>query len=274
MRWSTQIGKVLGIPIRVHWSMALLLLLFSWGSGLGGIAATGLSLVLLFASVLMHELAHALAARAGGIGTSEILLLPIGGLAKIEQEPRSGKQEVAIALAGPAMSLVLGGLAGLLMVFGPPTGIIHAVATMVTWANVMLGLFNLLPAFPLDGGRVLRGALRERRGLLEATRIAATVGRVLAVPMALAGLVLGSVSLVLVAGFVWLSGRAEQRMIEARAAWQGDDGWRMPAADPWSRLAGLGPFAAARGNRAAPSPLRPRRFVIEAGPFGYVIREV
>jgi hypothetical protein len=183
---------------------------------------------------------------------------------------------MAIAFAGPAMSLGLAGLAGLILLLGPATGLVPVVATMVAWANGMLGLFNLLPAFPLDGGRVLRGALRRRYGLLEATRISTKVGRVLAVPMALAGLVWGSVSLVLIAGFVWLSGRAEQRMLEARAAWQRDDGWRMPSADPWTRLAGAGvdPFAAARGQGGTQGLAGGRRFVIQAGPFGYVIREL
>jgi len=120
MSWSWQIATVRGIPVRVHWSMALAAAALLLGHGPRSVLATSISLVLLFASVLAHELAHALAARAFGIGTSEILLLPIGGMAKIEQQPRSGRQEVAIALAGPAMSLAIGGVAAIGVVLARP----------------------------------------------------------------------------------------------------------------------------------------------------------
>jgi Zn-dependent protease len=278
MSWSARLGRIFGIPVRVHWTMLLLLLVFSWSSGLGGMIAAGISLVLLFGSVLAHELGHALTARAFGIGTSEILLLPIGGVAKIEQEPRSGRQEVVIAGAGPLVSLCLAGLAALPTLLVGPVGVLHGVGSMLMWSNLMLGLFNLLPAFPLDGGRILRGALRERRGMVAATRIAASIGRWLALPMALAGVVWGSVSLVVIAAFVWLAGRSEQRLVEARAASAGYGGWRMPSDDPRSRLgvAGGAPdgYGHGVGSAGGTASWQPRHFVIEAGPFGYVIRQL
>ncbi|MCC6526434.1 MAG: site-2 protease family protein [Polyangiaceae bacterium] len=289
MNWSLRLGKLFGIPVRVHWSMLLLVLFLSWGGGVIGVVGSLVAIALLFASVVAHELAHALAARRYGIGTAEILLMPIGGVAKIEREPARGRHEVVIALAGPAMSLLLAGLAGLLALATAGVPIVHALAATLASANLMLGLFNLLPAFPMDGGRVLRGALRERRGLLAATRVAAKVGRIVAVPMAVAGLALGSFSLVLVAGFVWLAGRSEERVVEARAAWQqevpfeaaarhepleavdatpfvvdGDAGWVAPRSAPGPKGAPRA-YAVRRGGR---------RYVVLVGPFGYVIREV
>ena len=218
MKGSFKLGKILGIPVRVHWTMLFLVMLLSWGGGLVGLAASLLSLVLLFASIVAHELAHALAARRYGIVTTEIQLLPLGGVAKLAGEPANGTQEVVIALAGPAMSLTLAGLAAIGAAVTVPVPPLHGALIALASANLMLGLFNLLPAFPMDGGRVLRGLLRKRSGMLNATRTAAKVARWIAVPMALAGVALGSLSLVLVAGFVWITARSEERLVEGAAA--------------------------------------------------------
>ena len=268
MGFSLNLGRVFRIPVRVHWTMLLLLAFVSWGGGLAGVGVSLVSLVLLFGSVLAHELAHALAARRFGIGTSEIVLLPIGGMAKIEREPQNGLQEVIIALAGPAMSLLVAGAAGLLALATSSVPFLGAAAAMLAFANLMLGLFNLLPAFPMDGGRVLRGALRGRRGLVGATRIAARLGRILTIPMAIVGFALGSVSLVLVAGFVYLAARAEERMVEARAAqqafWAGEpSAWQPPR-----------PATDVTGAVVPRQPGVPRRVVVQVGPFGYVVRDV
>jgi Zn-dependent protease len=216
---SFKLGKVLGIPVRVHWTMLFLVMLLSWGGGLVGLLAGLGALVLLFASVVAHELAHALAARRYGIATSEILLLPVGGVAKIAGEPANGSQEVVIALAGPAMSLALAALAGLGLLVTAPVPLLSMTLLALAKANLMLGLFNLLPAFPMDGGRVLRGLLRRRQGMLRATRTAAKVARWIAIPMAILGVALANLSLVVLAGFVWIAARSERNLVEEGAAW-------------------------------------------------------
>jgi stage IV sporulation protein FB len=219
MLGSLRLGKVLGIPVRAHWTMLFLVMLLSWGGGLAGLAAGLASLGLLFASIVAHELAHALAARRYGIATTEILLLPVGGVAKIAGEPANGTEEVVIALAGPATSLALAALAAIGASVTGPIPLLHAPLVALASANAMLGLFNLIPAFPMDGGRVLRGLLRRRNGMLQATRTAAKVARWIAVPMAIAGIASGSISLVVLAGFVWIMARSEQRLVEENAAW-------------------------------------------------------
>lgn len=246
MNGSLSLGRVFGIPVRVHWTMALLVLFLSWGGGPLGLFIGAFSVALLFASVVAHEVAHALAARAYGIGTAEIVLMPIGGVARIERQPANGRQEAVIALAGPLASLALAGAAFLVSRLAEGVPFVEPLFASLASANLMLALFNLVPAFPMDGGRVLRGYLRERRGLVAATRVAAKVGRIVAIPMAIAGVFLGSVSLVLVAGFVWLAGRAEERAVA-------DESPRPPPAPP-------------------PFPPRASRIVIVRGPFGYVVR--
>jgi Zn-dependent protease len=257
---SLKLGKILGIPVRLHWTMLFLVMLLSWGGGLVGLVAGLASLVLLFASIVAHELAHALAARRYGIATNEILLMPLGGVAKIAGEPANGAQEVVIALAGPAMSLALAALAAIGVVLTGPIPLLHQPLVALASANLMLGLFNLLPAFPMDGGRVLRGLLRRRSGMLQATRTAATVARWLAVPMAIAGIAMGSLSLVLLAGFVWLMSRAEQRLVEEGDAWgryDADPGVVRVDASGWMPPRyGVGPA--------------PRSYVVRVGPHTYV----
>lgn len=262
MSASLKLGKILGIPVRVHWTMLFLVMLMSWGAGLLGLAAGLASLVLLFASIVAHELAHAMAARRYGIDTTEILLLPLGGVAKIAGEPATGKQEVVIALAGPAMSLGLAALTGVGAVLAAPFPLLHGVLFALASANLMLGLFNLLPAFPMDGGRVLRGALRGRSGMLDATRTSAKVARWLAVPMALTGVLLGNFSLVLLAGFVWFAARSEERMVEENAAYGRYDG-EPGSPSPYVDASGWMP------PRYQPSPA-PRSYFVRVGPHAYV----
>lgn len=257
---SLKLGKVLGIPVRVHWTMLFLVMLLSWGGGMIGLVAGLASLVLLFASIVAHELAHALAARRYGIATNEILLMPLGGVAKIAGEPKNGGQEVVIALAGPLMSLALAGIAALGASLAAPIPLLHGPLVALAKANAMLGLFNLLPAFPMDGGRVLRGLLRKRSGMLQATRTAVKVARWLAVPMAIAGIAMGSFSLVLLAAFVWITGRAEQRSVEESAAWGRYD------ADPGVVRVDASGWMPPRYD--VPSPAR--SYVVRVGPHTYV----
>jgi len=209
-----RIGQIAGIPIRLHWSLLLFGAFVALSSG-GGVLGALLSGVLLFGSIVLHELGHAMVARGYGIQTRDIVLTPIGGIARIEGMPRSGRAEVAIAIAGPIVSLAIAGLAASALWLLPVKGIAVGLLSTLMWTNAMLGLFNLIPAFPMDGGRVLRGALSHRIGLSRATDIAANVGRVAAIVMGVFGLATGNVSLALVAVFVWMAGGRERAMVKA-----------------------------------------------------------
>ena len=228
MRWSWRIGRIAGIGVYVH---ATFLLLLAWvvliGYRAGGTIASalpGLALILtVFGIVVLHELGHALAARRYGIATRDITLLPIGGVARLERMPRDPRQELVVALAGPAVNvaLALALLVPLFLLEGRdaalravlPTGRMldgSLLATLVGM-NVWLALFNLLPAFPMDGGRVLRAVLAMRSGdHARATATAARVGRLFALVFGLGGLfVWDNPFLVFIAVFVWLGAAGE-----------------------------------------------------------------
>ena len=188
--WSMRVGSLLGIPIRVHFTFVLLLLWFgtvSSGQGQGFLGGV-VFMLLLFGCVVLHELGHATMARRFGVETREIVLYPIGGVARLERIP-SGKAELLIALAGPAVNALLAGLLfGWLMVRqvrapGSPMELLTdapLVWQMLT-ANLTLFFFNLIPAFPMDGGRVLRALLAMSMDYVRATRIAATIGQMMAI---------------------------------------------------------------------------------------------
>jgi Zn-dependent protease len=209
--------------------LVLLGLVAVTGSGLG---AVGLVL-LTFGSVVLHELGHALVAQQRGVRIAAIDLHFLGGAAIMVDPPRSARDEIAIALAGPAVSFALA-FAGL--VLGSLTGI--GIVQHLGWVNLALGAFNLLPALPMDGGRVLRAALSRRLGYGRATEAAVSVSRVLSVGLGLAGLASGSLSLVLIAFLVWSLGTAERR-----AAWTTGYGDRLDL-DKW-----IAPLPALRPTR-------------------------
>ena len=182
---SYSIGRLFGIPIRVHVFLLALLPVFASSfmpvNGFRGLFYGALGAVGLFASVALHEIGHSLVARAKGSRILEILLLPIGGMARLDALPRRPIDEIQTALAGPAVSLALG-LAGL---FGAPAvypfnPLLAVVVYELGRINIMLVLFNLIPSFPMDGGRVFRAALVPRLGRLRATQLAAQVGRAFA----------------------------------------------------------------------------------------------
>ena len=162
MNWSWYVGAVSGIRVRVHGTLLLLLALVGvseWhhvGTVRSGVAGA-LLLAALFGCVLLHELGHALAARRYGIGTREITLLPFGGIAVLERVPATPRQELVVALAGPAVNIVLAALLGCAMVIAPAPFI-----GSLFWINIALAVFNLVPAFPMDGGRVMRALLAQR----------------------------------------------------------------------------------------------------------------
>ncbi len=224
MQWSWKIGRWFGIDTRVHATFLLLLLWaavsgFGQGGGMFAAVMGVLFMIAVFASVFLHEVGHALTARAFGIGTHQILLTPLGGIAEIEARDMRPREEMLIALAGPAVSLALGGA---LLFVATTLGSIspmHFIGALA-WANLMIGVFNLLPAFPMDGGRVLRSWLAMRMNYVRATGIAAEVGKWAALGMALLGLFYNPMLIVL-AAFVYLAGRSEARGVRARAAYEG-----------------------------------------------------
>ena len=186
-------------------------------------ASTAIYILALFGSVLLHELGHALVARRFGIRTVEIVMFPIGGVARPDREPRA-REELWIALAGPAVNLLIAGsiafwfwqrqgLAPLSELLKPTD---TNLAQRIGVGNLILGVFNLLPAYPMDGGRVLRSLLARRRREDEATRITASIGQILAVVMGLFGLLSANFMLVFIAMFVYLGAAQEGAMARGR----------------------------------------------------------
>lgn len=231
MRWSWTVTRIAGINVDVH---ATFWILLAWialanyqrahtvAAAFAGVALT----LAIFGSVLLHEFGHALVAARFGVKTRSITLLPIGGVAHLDRMPDRPRQELAIALAGPAVTVAIIVVLYLaLRVTGAPVTV-NAAATpaasfiaQVMWVNVVLAGFNLLPAFPMDGGRVLRAALAMRMSFDRATETAARVGKVFALIFALAGLfVVNNPFLVIIAVFVWLSAAAEAAAVRLKAA--------------------------------------------------------
>ncbi len=232
-RWTWLVARVSGIPVRVHFTLLLLLLWFGWlefqaaGPGSGAsrsIAERGLVVSIighilfvtgLIACVLLHEIGHALIAKANGVRTSEIVLYPFGGVARL-QGMGTPRQELWISLAGPAVSVLIGALLfGGLRLSGSwiplrqlAQGDVNLLERLMV-ANVVLAAFNLIPAFPMDGGRVLRSLLAQRWGMVRGTVIAASVGQALAILFGLLGLIGGNFILVFIAFFVFVGASQE-----------------------------------------------------------------
>jgi Zn-dependent protease/predicted transcriptional regulator len=233
MSWSFKITQIAGIPIKLHITFFIILLLGAWqwsGRSADPIAGAifGMTLTLaLFLCVVLHELGHSLMARAFGIETREILLMPLGGVAQLDKNPEQPRHELLIALAGPAINvliailLVLVGLTPQVNLFnslldgqgltaalsGEPS--LHNLLLWLLSANVSLVIFNLIPAFPLDGGRVLRALLAMGLGFPRATRIAAGIGQLIAVVLGLFGLFSGNLLLALIAVFIFVGASQE-----------------------------------------------------------------
>jgi stage IV sporulation protein FB len=216
-RWSFPLARVAGIQIRVHITFFLLVPLFAWaGAQAGGPGALGalVWLVVIFGCVVLHELGHCFVARRRGVSVHEIDLLPIGGVSRLEQLPERGRDEFAIAIAGPAVSAAIAAACALIAVaasipFTPVDSFGGPIVPRLVWFNVLIGVFNLLPAFPLDGGRVFRSLLERSRSLEDATRLATRVGHRLAIAMGVIGLVVSPL-LVVIAVFIYLGASAEE----------------------------------------------------------------
>ena len=230
MRWSWKIGRLAGIGIYVHATFVLLLAYFAAQAyrvgGRAAAAASVIYLVALFAIVILHELGHALTARRFGIGTKDITLLPIGGVARLDRMPEEPRQELAIAIAGPAVNVVLallfmviaqftGGSSGWSVGLFPGAGLAEELVRI----NVVLVLFNMIPAFPMDGGRVLRSLLAMKLGYNRATAIAARLGQAFAVLFGLYGMFrLEQPLLAVIAIFIWIVASAEGGSVQMRSA--------------------------------------------------------
>jgi Zn-dependent protease/predicted transcriptional regulator len=230
-RWSWNVGSIAGVPVRIHITLLLLLVWIALAYSLRGVGPSatlaGVALVAsVFVIVLLHELTHALMARRFGVRTRDILLLPIGGIASLERIPERPSQELAISLIGPMFNLALaaliwGGLAlgggDVDLGLGAPMSLGATIAVQLFWINVVLGAFNLLPAFPLDGGRVFRALLSMWVRRETATRVAAGMGKALALALGIFGLFFNP-WLVLIAVVIWLGARQEVELMQLRMA--------------------------------------------------------
>ncbi len=199
---SWRLGTALGFPVDVNLSFLLLLafVFFAFG-GLAGVVLVCLA----FGSVLLHELGHAVVARRLGVQVSGIELSFFGGAAKMVQLPKTANHELAIAAAGPAVSLALGGAALAL------ASLTHVgLFAWLGWTNLVIAGFNLIPALPMDGGRILRALLTRKLDFVRATDVAVDVARVVAVVFGVAGLVVGVLQLVVLAPFLWWMGTRER----------------------------------------------------------------
>ena len=226
MRWSLNIGTIAGTAVRVHITFLLFLVwIFAadYASGGPDEAWTGLLfMVLLFACVLAHEFGHIFTARAFGVATPDVTLLPIGGVARLERIPEEPRQEFLIAIAGPAVNVAIGlalVLGGAHLNVGALGGVDNAHISMLdrlAIVNLFLAAFNMIPAFPMDGGRVLRALLASRMGHTRATETAAAVGQFVAFLLGFAGLFWNPL-LIFIAVFVYLAASSESHMVALRA---------------------------------------------------------
>jgi len=232
MRWSWKLGKLMGIDLYVHGTFFVLILwvvFLSRAKGhtieavLGGVGF----ILTVFACVVLHEFGHALVARHYGIATKDITLLPIGGVSRLDRIPEEPRQEFWVSLAGPAVNLVIGGIiyACLFAIFGwKPVSTLSAERgpfwERVFYVNIALFLFNLIPAFPMDGGRILRALLSTRMDHVRATQLAASVGQALALVLGLVGL-LRSPFLVFIPLFVWIGAAHEASAVQIKDVFSG-----------------------------------------------------
>lgn len=238
MRGTLKLGRVAGIKIEVHWTFTLLLLWVVFldiqrGGTLSSAILNIVFILLLFACVVLHELGHALTARRYKINTKGITLLPIGGVASLEKMPEKPGQELLVALAGPAVNVLI---ALLLLLFVPlrvylgldaesleqllSAPSLETLLFYLLIANIMLVAFNLIPAFPMDGGRVFRAILSFTMDRTRATEIAASLGQVLAVIFFVLGLFYNPF-LVLIALFIFIGAYGENKMVKQSSLVEG-----------------------------------------------------
>jgi Zn-dependent protease len=227
--WSMNLFRVRGIQLAVHFSFFLLLGAVGWqgwvDDGWHGVFWNMVILIAFFTCVVLHELGHSFTAMRFGVGVRRILLMPIGGMAEFDSIPRQPEREFLITLAGPAVNFVIA--AALWLVAGVPEGWPFDVtgysanakgfAQLLLHWNLLMGVFNLVPVFPMDGGRILRAMLATRLPYLRATFAAATTGKVLAmVGVVLAVFVFDTVLLAVLFAFIFIAGELELRAVQRR----------------------------------------------------------
>jgi Zn-dependent protease len=230
MSWSFPIARLFGINVYVHATFFLLLAFvvfqqYRATQDWDVVLFETLFVVLIFTIIVLHELGHALMARRFGVQTRDITLLPIGGVARLERIPENPYQEFAIAVAGPAVNVVLAILCFFVVVARGNLSEVFREGLFtpdligrLLFVNVGLVVFNMIPAFPMDGGRVLRSVLAMGMPHVQATRIAATIGKFMAMLFGLAGLfVPGAFMLLLIALFIWVGAASEAQAVETRS---------------------------------------------------------
>jgi Zn-dependent protease/CBS domain-containing protein len=237
---SFEIGRLFGIPVRVHWLFLGLVAIFGVAGWMkGGPLPSGrllsavvsvVYIVALFACVVVHELAHSLVGRRFGVKVESITLLPIGGVAAMEEMPRRPSEELLMAIVGPITSLAIGAvIAGIIYAIRGPAGLLRpfdplhgSLLSGLMWTNIVIAGFNLLPAFPMDGGRVLRAVLAHYMGQVQATQIAASLGQAVAVLLGLTGvLVWPNLWLVVIAIFIYIGAGQESQQVRMQAVLDG-----------------------------------------------------
>lgn len=236
MSWSVRLFRIKGIDVKVHLTFVLILIwaAFVWGTtdggGIGEALLGVVAMLLLFVCITLHELAHSFEALRYGLRVHDIILLPIGGVSQIEDLPGKPGQELRIAIVGPLTSFAISIVLYLVNVLiwgdvfanlASPSATLggqgwFGLVAYLTIANVLLGLFNLIPAFPMDGGRILRALLAMRMDYRRATAIAVAVGQGLAIGLGFLGFLVGNFFLVLIAFFVWIGASQEGGLAQVR----------------------------------------------------------
>lgn len=226
------IAKIAGIPLRIHWTFGFFFVWIAYVGSKAGMDSIGIYrlcgfAVILFVCVVLHELGHALTARKYGVHTKDIIISPIGGVARLYKIPELPKHELIIAIAGPAVNLVIAIILGVFLTLfrekgvwpvGDPTRIFNYSENFLPalfWLNFFLIIFNLLPAFPMDGGRIFRSLLAMRLGRTKATRIASRLGQIIAVGFFIYGILQSDFILAFIGVFVFVSAANEFRMVYA-----------------------------------------------------------
>lgn len=229
MSWSIKVFKVKGIDVKIHLTFVLILIwaAYQWsvstGEGLMGAVFGVVATLLLFTSVTLHEFGHSLQALKLGIKVHDIILMPMGGLARLDEIPEDPVKEIRIAIAGPLVNFIIAGVLFVIGLLLNTQAIIsleelyssmgqvswNGMLAYLTMTNLLMGLFNLIPAYPMDGGRILRASLAKKMGRPKATNIAVNVGQGLAFLFGLWGFINGSYTLVVIAIFVWIGAGQE-----------------------------------------------------------------